>query len=279
MLKEIKNHIPRPIKEAARHLRNVAKKELPYLEMHLTDHCNLNCSGCGHYSQMASPNYADLRQYKIDMMRLSQLFRNIDVIRLMGGEPLLHPDPSSFITVTRTNFPRSDLRFVTNGILLPKASASFWEACRNTSTTIDLSLYPPFKQRAADWQNICDRERVNLCITEVNSFHSHMNLEGDSDEAKAFRICRNRFYCPFLQSGRIYTCPKAALVHYFNKEFGIEIVADPGIDIHSPHVSARKILNYINGPIETCRWCMYDYVQLPWSAGKDLVHSWYNYTP
>ena len=31
MLKEIKNHIPRPIKEAARHLRNVAKKELPYL--------------------------------------------------------------------------------------------------------------------------------------------------------------------------------------------------------------------------------------------------------
>jgi hypothetical protein len=262
-------------KELTRHLKASMSKDLQYLEVHLVDHCNLNCSGCGHYSPLAAPAYTDLGQYETDIQRLGQLFRNIAMIRLMGGEPLLHPNPASFLAVTRNYFPRADLRFVTNGVLLAKAPAAFWTACRDTKTAIDLTLYPPFKERAGEWQSICDRERVICRVHEVQTFYKHMNLRGDSNRRRAFLNCRNQFYSPFLQNGRLYTCPKAALVHYFNKEFGVEIPADSGVNIHSPNTSARKIVSYIDKPIETCQWCTYDLPHFPWSSGKDSVHSWY----
>jgi sulfatase maturation enzyme AslB (radical SAM superfamily) len=258
-----------------RHLKALLAMDLPCLEVHLVDHCNLNCSGCGHYSQMASPTYTDLGRYETDIKRLGQLFRNITMIRLMGGEPLLHPDPASFVTVARSYFPRTDLWLVTNGTLLPKASAAFWEACRNTKTAIDLTIYPPFKQRAAEWQSLCDTEMVTCRTHEVHTFHKHMNLRGDSNKGRAFLRCRNQFYSPFLQDGRLYTCPKPALVHYFNSKFGTEIAADSGINIHSSNTSAREILDYIDKPIETCKWCTYGFTHCPWSSGKDSVHSWY----
>lgn len=46
-------------------LRSIGRKPtLPYIEMHLVDHCNLNCRSCSHYSpvspeRFASPEEAD----------------------------------------------------------------------------------------------------------------------------------------------------------------------------------------------------------------------------
>lgn len=118
------------MKKAIRRSLSLLRTELPYLEFHLTDHCNLNCKGCAHYSPMASDHYADLYQLEKDLQRLAQLFRNIRLIRLMGGEPLLHPDVDRFIRTTRSAFPKSRIGIVTNGILLPQASQAFWDACR-----------------------------------------------------------------------------------------------------------------------------------------------------
>lgn len=50
---------------------------MPYLESHLTDHCNLNCAGCSHFSPLSSQNYVSIEQYKKDIQRLAKLFANI----------------------------------------------------------------------------------------------------------------------------------------------------------------------------------------------------------
>jgi hypothetical protein len=242
--------------------------ELPYLEVHLTDHCNLNCNGCTHYSPMAPPTFAELRQFGADMKQLSRLFRNIRWLRLMGGEPLLHPDPASFVSVTRACFPRAGIQFVTNGILLSKASADFWASCRSTSTAISISVYPPYRGRVEAWRGLCDREGVELYLTDGRRFFLRMNRQGDSDVTKAFRSCRSRQYCPFLCNGRIHTCAMSALVHYFNAEFGTAIESHPGIDLYEYGMSGRKILEFLDTPISTCRWCPYDWVEVPWSWGR-----------
>lgn len=59
--------------------RHTIANELPYLELHLTDHCNLNCDGCLHFSSMSPHHFADIEQFKADMMRLTQLFGNIQL--------------------------------------------------------------------------------------------------------------------------------------------------------------------------------------------------------
>ena len=86
MLQCIRRRLPCPVKAAVRWVLELPRRpELRYVELHLTDHCNLNCRGCTHYCPVASPWYADLAQHRRDMGRLAQLFRNVGTIRLMGG--------------------------------------------------------------------------------------------------------------------------------------------------------------------------------------------------
>jgi hypothetical protein len=274
VLRRLKRYVPRSVARMMKWLLGLFRKpELSYLELHLTDHCNLNCKGCGHFSPLASPHYADFQQYEEDLRRLRQLFRNIRRIRLMGGEPLLHRDHASFIAVTRAVFPKSNVHFVTNGILLAKASGAFWDVCRNTDTTIDLTAYPPLK-RLEYLRDLCESEHVTLSVTCVDTFHAHRNLRGDSDVTKAFDICRDKYFCPLLKEGRLYTCGLSAYVHYFNESFGYQIIPDSGINIHSHRVSGKSILRQLNRPLETCRWCSYDLVPFPWALSKRTPAEW-----
>jgi len=187
----------------------------------------------------------------------------------------LHPDPGAFVTATRAVFPRTQLRVVTNGILLPQASQDFWDACRNTDTGIDLTVYPPLHHQAAVCQSLCDAHGVQLYTgNKVSVFHAHLNLQGDSNQQRAFALCRREFFCPFLQAGRLYPCAVPALVRFFNTRFHRQIVADPGIDIHAPTMTGRVILRQLNRPIETCKWCSYDFVPFPWATSKRVPEEW-----
>lgn len=250
------------------------KPELNYLELHLTDHCNLNCKGCGHFCPVASPRFADVTQYELDMRRLSQLFTTIRTIRLLGGEPLLHPQAASFMTVTRRYFSRADIRIVTNGILLPKVSDAFWSVCRTTQTVIDLTVYPPLRNCTDDLRALCASKDVCLNPSEVEMFHSHMNLKGDSNKLDTFLTCRSSYYTPFLQNGRIYPCPAPALIHHFNKRFSYVIPVDTGIHIHSPGLSGKKILHLLDRPISNCEYCSFDQVQFAWATSNQRLDEW-----
>lgn len=276
MLQLIKGYIPESIKMAIkRKLSTLRKPELPYLELHLTDHCNLNCKGCGHFSPIASPYYADIVQYERDMKRLSRLFYNIRTIRLMGGEPLLHPDAACFIAVTRNSFPSAGIRLVTNGILLKAVPENFWTTCRDTHTAIDLTVYPSLRSRLKDLRSLCESKGVSLNPSEVvDLFHARMNLRGSSDERDSFSACRSIFYCPFLQNGRLYHCGLPALIHHFNERFNYRIPADAGIDIHSRFKSGRKILQLLERPIVNCKYCSSDIAQFAWTQSSKRPEEW-----
>ena len=118
--------------------------DLLYLETHVADICNLKCRGCMHFSNIAiHPNYPDLQEFERDFSRLSELFSNIFIIRLMGGEPLLNPKLHDYIKVVRQYFPAAELRIVTNGLLIPKQPDDLWEVMRECHAAMDISPYPP----------------------------------------------------------------------------------------------------------------------------------------
>ncbi|MFZ0281104.1 MAG: radical SAM protein [Bacteroidales bacterium] len=275
MLKTIKRYIPEPIKKLKRQaLIAIKKPELRYVEFHLTDHCNLNCKGCGHFSPISSPWYANIDQHEKDMKRLSQLFYNIHTIRLMGGETLLHPEAASFISITRKLHPKTDIRFVTNGLLLKNASDDFWITCRDTNTIIDLTVYPPLQPFVEELRSLCKSKGVTLNPREVELFHAHMNLKGDSDEHKNIAICRRQMYCPFLQNGHLYHCAMPPLIHYFNEQFQHHIPADEGIDIYSQSITGRKIIRLLEKPISNCKYCEFDVVAFSWAKSSHRLEEW-----
>ena len=68
--KFIVNHLPKSISKFSRvwFLRLSAKKRLaPRNEMrfdiHLVDHCNLNCKGCLHFSPLSEEKYLEIQSF------------------------------------------------------------------------------------------------------------------------------------------------------------------------------------------------------------------------
>ena len=76
-------------------------------EIHLTDHCNLNCVGCNHFSPLADSFYLDITAYKQDCKRIWELTEgNVQEIVLLGGEPLLHPNLKEIFSISSKYFPK-----------------------------------------------------------------------------------------------------------------------------------------------------------------------------
>jgi len=241
---------------------------LPYIEYHLVEHCNLTCSRCGHFSPLAPEGFSDPAVFERDLRQLARHFSTITMIRLMGGEPLLHPTPEAFVTVARQVFPRADLRIVTNGTLLKSMKAPFWEACRRDRVTLDMSVYPVVGAAVPDLEGLCATHGVALAARTVNTFWAALNPHGDSDPHRALAYCRSLFYCPFLSDGRLHVCSLPPTVKYYNEAFSRAIPADPGIDIFDPALDGRGILAALNTPVETCRFCALRYSEHPWEATR-----------
>jgi hypothetical protein len=260
--------------------RRIAKPTLPYVELHLTDHCNLNCRGCGHFSSIAEPWFADITAHDNDMKQLAKLFSNIEDIRLMGGEPLLHPMVTSFFASTRQHFPHSAIHLVTNGLLLPKMRDDFWKSCHEHRIIIDLTVYPPTAKDIDDMREKADQWSIEVRSYIVRKFHAQLNLAGDSDPAKAMRTCRSRYYCPFLRNGRLYTCSLPATAHYFNECFGTAIPDVGYVDIFAKKMTGWKCIELLNQPSSACHFCSCDYAEFEWQrshrAKEEWDAQWYN---
>ncbi len=281
----IRRFIPEQAKPKLRKINNYLKRYLSpclplkpfldYVELHLTDHCNLNCKGCGHFGPIADKWFAKHEEYASDMLQLSKLFSSIGEIRLMGGEPLLHPQVTAFLSSTRSCFPRSNIHLVTNGILIPKMPSIFWETCKTHSVTIDLTVYPGTDQHVARWLEIAHQRGVILKHRGVVEwFHAHTNLRGDSDPDKAFRICRARYHCPFLRHGKLYICAMPALVHYFNRRYRMNIPSSGYVDIYQRGITGFDVLDVLEKPAPTCCYCSYDFPRYRWEVSNQNMEDW-----
>lgn len=120
------------------------KPRLEQYQVHLTDKCNLNCKGCGHFCCITpQDNFIDVEEYVRDMRQLKKKFWGVERLYLLGGEPLLHPEVSVIMEKTRMIFPDADIRLTTNGLLLPKQSEEFYETVKRYNIHLEISLYQP----------------------------------------------------------------------------------------------------------------------------------------
>jgi organic radical activating enzyme len=251
-----------------------AKPSLRYVELHLTDHCNLNCKGCGHFSPIADKWYADPNEHAHDMYQLRKLFSTVDVIRLLGGEPLLHPKIEAFLLSTRSCFPKADIRIVTNGILLHEMPDSFWKTLRSCSIVLDITVYPPLKKKESSFIQLANSKGVRVCTHEVTLFHAFYNKKGDS---KLSTLQKCRTLCAMLREGKIYICGVPALVHYFNKRFGTQIPGTGFADIYSSGLTGWDVKKLLSKASTVCHYCTLGWENLPvfpWSTSNRTVAEW-----
>ncbi len=261
------------------------RKKLKF-EMHVTEHCNLNCKYCNHFSPLAPEEYLSLEEYERDLARLAFLFDGeMQQIKLLGGEPLLHPHIKDFLTLTRQYFPNGIIKILTNGTLLLNMKDDFWQTCYKTKTNILYSKYPVYYNDEGIKKQ-ANKYAVPIEIAEVEEgkeyetktmVHEPVDIAGKQDIKKNFYSCSRVNYCITLKHGKLYTCNRAAHMHLLKDYFGLDISIDEanGIDIYKAE-TAEDILKYLIKPIPMCAYCDKKHITMghEWGISKKELSEW-----
>lgn len=217
------------------------KPRLPFLELMLTSVCNLTCTGCSTYSDIPSRGYTPWSDIKHWLAQWLQRFE-IEDIGPMGGEPLIYPDVLTMLEDLRSMFPRSKIRFPTNGTLIHKHWSVIDWLHKDGNATLKITEHiqdadlknniravwdrfrwePVFEYGIHRWQADSGlRLQINRPKTFTQTFQgSYATAQPwQSDPAQAFENCHQPT-CPLLYRARIYKCSTSALLPDALAKFG-----------------------------------------------------------
>ena len=248
---------------------------IPYIETHLVDHCNLRCAGCSHFSGLAQPYYKSLEDFVNEMEQLSKVTnQEVGTIRLMGGEPLLHPQWLEFCLETRRIFPYSEIVLVTNGILIGQVKKEEIDKFNEAEIELCVSDYG----LQLDFEKI-SQFKISYFHGKSSMYNISLNLEGNQNKNVSFSNCdlvQGRWY--FFKEGRIYQCCIMANIDYFCSYFYENInyeLDDISIDIYTH--TEKEILDFLSTPHNVCRYC--DTIRRhnsykPFSVSRGVIEEW-----
>lgn len=256
-------------------------RTLDYIEFHISDHCNLNCAYCTHFSPLAEPSFYEFESFKKDIIQLSKLTNAyIKEIRILGGEPLLNKRCTEYIEITRKFFPLSQITLVTNGLLLPKQSIKFWECCRDNKILIDCSMYP-INFDYSQVKQLCKDNNVKFYLNVNNSpACSFLKLALDRKGNVPFEKSYLHYKCIrsdiFLKDGKIYHCPISGNIETLNKYFNekFTLIDDDFINIHNIS-NINKVLKFLSKASPFCRYCNLSESRIyPWKKSIKSIDEW-----
>ncbi len=223
------------------------------LNIHVTDHCNMNCELCCHGSQFIKEEvFADPDIYIRSIERLSELIPNIDNIALIGGEPLLHPELLRFAEATRKWYPYACISILTNGILLPQQTEEFFCALKRERIQLDVSLYPPMHEKVDEILKVYRENDVCGTITKVDTFFKKFT---DKPYFRPEEMSADCGYCMGMRDGKLARCIDSMTIDYTNRFFNIDIPEPDCIDIFDDTISASDIMEFLEKPMEICAYC------------------------
>ena len=242
---------------------------LDYLEIQITDFCNLNCKGCSHCAGLAQKgSHVPVDSFERDLIRLKTLFPKIDKIRILGGEPFLNPDLDKYFEIAADLYEDADVRVVTNGLLCLKRAPDFYQKMRKMDIGLDITVYPPTLKYLEQIKEMLDSYEIRYqCTDIIKRFVRRINLEGTSDMQSAFRDCTSKG-CTFLRDGILSLCPLPIIADTFCDYFGINIDTSAGkINLYDETLTAEGVFCFLNSPNLMCCYCSVP-EYFDWEAGN-----------
>ena len=132
-------------------------REIDYLRISLTDHCNLRCVYCMPLDGLRlARSSAFLSAAEIEMVARAALAVGFRKFRLTGGEPTLRPDLVEIVERIAHLPGAADVAMTTNGVLLPDLARPLAAAgLRRVNVHLD-SLDPERLARVMRWGTLAD---------------------------------------------------------------------------------------------------------------------------
>ena len=123
------------------------QRQINYLRISVTDHCNLSCVYCSVGSLPHLPRNEILTYEEIQRLVQVAASMGITKVRLTGGEPLLRSDLSQLVAMLAQIEGIDDISLTSNGILLSRYAVELKEAgLKRVNVSLDTLKEDRFKQ-------------------------------------------------------------------------------------------------------------------------------------
>lgn len=244
------------------------KPRLDYLEVEVSNICNLNCKGCSEFSNLVcEKNQVDHYAFKQDLERMKDFFWGIGKIRLLGGEPLKNPDYLSFIKTARETYPDSDLRLVTNGLLIPMLKKNELDEIKELNCAFDISNYPPTEKIMKKIKLRLDQSDIVYHIgAPVRFFFKLFLPEPLESPDESYKNCLFT-HCHTLGGGYLSACSHQFWANRLNTAFDINYPTNEKIDIYNTSLTGWELNEVFKKPLDFCRYCPKGMVPYRWKSG------------
>ena len=225
------------------------------LEAHVVDHCNLTCAQCCSLSPHLQPWFVDAEQLARDLELAARVLRP-RVFKLVGGEPLLHPELVELVRVVRRSGIAPRISLTTNGLLLERTPDELWAEL--DAMTISLYPRPALPQRAiAAIEARATRFGVALNWKRQAEFvvmTRHERCEDPVTTGEIFAECWLRERCHMIRDGRFYMCTRPP---HFQSYLPDADLSDDGIGLHDGPGLVERLRAYLlrEQPLEACFHC------------------------
>ncbi len=230
---------------------------LKNIQIRIVNHCNLNCKYCGSCCNVdEEKGFVSIEQFERDLTRLKHFFSDIEKIKLLGGEPLLHTGLSEIVKITRRIYNKTQIELATNGLLLMKLENSVYEAFKKADVIINISMYEPFKCVKEEVLGFLDDKGVKYTIHSVDKFYKSKLLSCKSQIEKSWDICLCK-NCLDYSDGELRRCSLGWGLKKLNNQFGTEFVQLEGEDYINIYKEedVKHFMKQINKPSHLCGYC------------------------
>jgi hypothetical protein len=243
------------------------------LELNAVLHCNMRCRSCSHLAPLFNRSCIDPAVTHDTLSVLARSY-HASFTKILGGEPLLHPDLLGLIEAVRASGVSDTVLVCTNGILLGRAPVEFWRAV----DSVEISMYPSRTQPVSEirrFQALAREHGVELAVTYYGHFRVAYTERGTGSEAlvrRIFATCKlaHHWLSHTVHEGWLYRCPQSVFVpgqldgeRWDARVDGIAIEDEPGF--------VDRLLAFLtrDTPLRACRHCLgsvgelHPHVELP----------------
>jgi GTP 3',8-cyclase len=240
-------------------------------ELNVVHHCNLACRACSHRAPEASPYFASPDRVFRDLSNLARNY-HCSYVRLVGGEPLLHPAVLEVAEAVVRSGIADHVRIHTNGTLLSRVSNRFWAAVDQ----VHVSTYPGFEQSRAEiegWKRKAAEHHAALKISSISTFRETYSEQGTLNTRlirHIYSTCRQAhlWHCHTVSEGYFFKCPESWVLAGMPQADGTKSHPRDGLRISEQKTFLRELAGYLSSsePLDACQHCL-------GCAGKAFAHN------
>ncbi|MEU5272472.1 hypothetical protein AB0G77_28825 [Streptomyces hygroscopicus] len=230
------------------------------IEVNASLQCNMRCQSCAHLSPLFRRENADPAEVHDTLSVLSRSY-HASYAKIMGGEPLLHPDIVGLIEAVRATGVSDTILVATNGTLLHRVPDSFWQAV----DSLEISVYPSrtiAPESIERYRGLARDHEVSLLVNYYGHFRAVYSETGTDCAGlvqDVFDTCKLAHFwnSHTVYDGWLYRCPQSVFMPRQLRTGGWDPRVD-GIEIGDGPEFLDRLHRFLTAdrPLRACRNCL-----------------------